>query len=157
MLTVICIAILASLIIGKIVKARRAKTETASMTIETPEPQQQTKPQSQTSESVVKRPRLLSKVGRVVARPFLQFYYAITAETTSNFCRAQIFAGLIYVLSPIDFLPEALLSFLGILDDGLAVVFVYKTISDKITPEVNARVDAKLNRWFPKPTKLITQ
>lgn len=37
---------------------------------------------------------------------------------------------------------------MGILDDGVAMLFVYKKIKDKITPEINAKVEETLYEWF---------
>ena len=47
-----------------------------------------------------------------------------------------------------DFIPSVIYKFLGILDDGVAMLFVYKKIKDKITPEINAKVEDTLNEWF---------
>ena len=38
--------------------------------------------------------------------------------------------------------------FLGILDDGVPILYVYKKIKDKITLEINAKVEDTLNKWF---------
>lgn len=38
--------------------------------------------------------------------------------------------------------------FLGVLDDGMAMLFVYKMIKNKITPEINAKVERTLDEWF---------
>ena len=37
---------------------------------------------------------------------------------------------------------------LGLLDEGLAVLYVVKKVQNKITPEINAKVDETLNAWF---------
>ena len=47
-----------------------------------------------------------------------------------------------------DAIPSAAYRFLGVLDDGVAMAYVYKRIRDKITPEIDAKVDATLNDWF---------
>lgn len=47
-----------------------------------------------------------------------------------------------------DLLPRAIYKFLGVLDDGVAMLYVYKKIKDKITPEINAKVENTLNDWF---------
>lgn len=88
------------------------------------------------------------KAGRVAARPLLQFYYVMADEKTSTLDKALIYAAIIYTISPADLLPRSVYSFLGILDDGVAMVYVYKKIKDKITPEIDAQVEAKLNEWF---------
>ena len=88
------------------------------------------------------------KVGRVAARPMLQFYYVMDDENTSTLDRVLIYAAIIYTIVPADFLPRSIFKFLGVLDDGVAVLYVYKKIKDKITPAINAKVEDKLNEWF---------
>lgn len=88
------------------------------------------------------------RAGRVTARPLLQFYYVMADENTSTTDRVLIYAAIIYTIVPVDFLPRAIYRFLGVLDDGVAILYVYKKIKDKITPEINAKVDATLNEWF---------
>ncbi len=34
------------------------------------------------------------------------------------------------------------------MDDGLAILYVYKKIRGKITTEINAKVEDTLNDWF---------
>ena len=88
------------------------------------------------------------RAGRVTARPLLQFYYVMADENTSTTDRVLIYAAIIYTIVPVDFLPRAIYRFLGVLDDGVAMLYVYKKIKDKITPEINAKVEATLNEWF---------
>lgn len=88
------------------------------------------------------------KAGRTGARPLLQFYYVLNDDGTTTLDRVLIYAALIYIISPVNFLPSAIYGFLGILDEGGAALLVYKKIKDKITPEINAQVNAKLNEWF---------
>ena len=88
------------------------------------------------------------KVGRVAARPMLQFYYVMDDENTSTLDRVLIYAAIIYTIVPTDFLLRSIFKFLGVLDDGVAVLYVYKKIKDKITPAINAKVEDKLNEWF---------
>ena len=88
------------------------------------------------------------KAGRVTTRPLLQFYYVMDDDNTSTLDRVLIYAAIIYTIIPMDFLPRAVFKFLGVLDDGVAMLYVYKKIKDKITPEINARVEDTLNEWF---------
>lgn len=88
------------------------------------------------------------KAGRVAAKPLLQFYYVMADEKTSTLDKALIYAAIIYTISPADLLPRSVYSVLGILDDGVAMVYVYKKIKDKITPEIELQVQEKLNEWF---------
>lgn len=88
------------------------------------------------------------KAGRIAARPILQFYYVLEDGNTSTLDRALIYAAVIYTVLPVDFFPRAVYGFLGILDDGLAVGYVYRKVKDKITPEVNLKVEETLDNWF---------
>ena len=88
------------------------------------------------------------KAGRAATRPMLQFYYVMDDENTSTLDRVLIYAAIIYTILPMDFLPRSIYKFLGVLDDGVAMLFVYKKIKDRITPEINAKVEDTLNEWF---------
>ena len=95
------------------------------------------------------------KAGRVATRPLLQFYYVMDDDNTSTLDRVLIYAAIIYTILPMDFIPSVIYKFLGILDDGVAMLFVYKKIKDKITPEINAKVEETLNEWFGVEYELI--
>ena len=95
------------------------------------------------------------KAGRVAARPLLQFYYVMDDENTSTLDRVLIYAAIIYTIVPMDFLPRVIYKFIGVLDDGVAMLYVYKKIKDKITPEINAKVEDTLNEWFGVEYELI--
>ena len=88
------------------------------------------------------------KAGRVATRPLLQFYYVMDDENTSTLDRVLIYAAIVYTILPLDLIPSVIYKFLGILDDGVAMLFVYKKIKNKITPEINAKVEETLNEWF---------
>lgn len=88
------------------------------------------------------------KAGRVAARPLLQFYYVMDDDNTPTLDRVLIYAAIIYTILPMDLIPRAIYKFLGVLDDGVAMLYVYKKIKDKITPEINKKVDETLNEWF---------
>ena len=95
------------------------------------------------------------KAGRVATRPLLQFYYVMDDENTSTLDRVLIYAAIIYTIIPMDFLPRSVFKFLGVLDDGVAMLYVYKKIKDKITPEINAKVEDTLNEWFGVEYELV--
>ena len=95
------------------------------------------------------------KAGRVATRPLLQFYYVMADEQTSTLDRVLIYAAIVYTVLPIDLIPSVVYKFLGILDDGVAMLYVYKKIKDKITPEINAKVEDTLNEWFGVEYELV--
>ena len=88
------------------------------------------------------------KTGRVATRPLLQFYYVMDGDNTSTLDRVLIYAAIIYTILPMDLIPSVVYKFLGVLDDGVAMLYVYKKIKNKITPEINAKVEDTLNEWF---------
>ena len=93
--------------------------------------------------------------GRVATRPLLQFYYVMADEQTSTLDRVLIYAAIVYTVLPIDLIPSVVYKFLGILDDGVAMLYVYKKIKDKISPEINAKVEDMLNEWFGVEYELV--
>ena len=95
------------------------------------------------------------KAGRVATRPLLQFYYVMDDDNTSTLDRVLIYAAIFYTILPMDLIPSVIYKFLGILDDGVAMLFAYKKIKDKITPEINAKVEDTLNEWFGVEYELI--
>ena len=88
------------------------------------------------------------KAGWVATRPLLQFYYVMDDDSTSVLDRVLIYGAIIYTILPIDILPRTVYKFFGVLDDGVAILYVYKKIKDKITPEINFKVEETLNAWF---------
>lgn len=135
MMTTICLLILAYYILGKDTSALRQRLRNVDW-------------HSKISGLVDKvRPWAL-KAGRVAARPILQFYYVLQDEKTSNLDRILIYAAIAYTILPMDFIPRSVFKVLGVLDDGVAVMYVYKKVKKNITPEINARVDRTLDEWF---------
>lgn len=88
------------------------------------------------------------KAGRTATRPLLQFYYVMDDDKTSTLDRVLIYAAIIYTLVPTDLIPRTVYRILGVMDDGIAMLYVYKKIKNKITPEINSKVEETLNDWF---------
>jgi uncharacterized membrane protein YkvA (DUF1232 family) len=95
------------------------------------------------------------KAGRITAWSLLQFYYVMEDEKTSTLDRVLIYAAIIYTVLPMDLIPSVIYKFLGILDDGVAMLYVYKKIKDKITPAINLKVEETLNEWFGSEYEII--
>ena len=95
------------------------------------------------------------RAGRAATRPLLQFYYVMDDDKTSTLDRVLIYAAIIYTIIPMDFLPRSVFKFLGVLDDGVAMLYVYKKIKNRITPEINSKVEDTLNEWFGVEYELI--
>ncbi|OKZ12019.1 MAG: hypothetical protein BHV77_19395 [Bacteroides sp. 43_108] len=135
MLTVVCIMILAYCIMGKDIRSLLERVKDVDWREKAEALRDKLKPYS-------------LKVGRIAAKPLLQFYYVMTDEQTSTLDRALIYAAIFYTISPISLIPSAVYKLLGVLDEGAAVIYVYRKIKDKITPEIDARVNRTLDDWF---------
>ncbi len=95
------------------------------------------------------------KAGRAATRPLLQFYYVMDDDNTSTLDRVLIYAAIIYTIVPMDLIPRSVYKLLGVLDDGAAMLYVYKKIKDKITPEIMMKVEETLNEWFGAEYKIL--
>lgn len=144
MFTTICITILAYMIMGKDIKKLLAQVKDIDW-------------RDKINEIYIKLQPYALKVGRVAARPLLQFYYVMKDEKTSTLDRVLIYAAIIYTISPVSLIPSAVFKLIGVLDEGAAVVYVFKKIRNKITPEINAQVDATLDEWFGTPYEMVKE
>lgn len=97
------------------------------------------------------------KAGRATTRPLLQFYYVMDDDSTSTLDRVLIYAAIIYTIVPMDIVPRVVYKSLGILDDGIAILYVYKKIKDRITPEIKAKVEETLDEWFGVEYEMIEE
>ncbi len=144
MLTIICITILAYLIMGKDISPLMEKVKDIDWS-------------GKINDIFDKiRPYAL-KAGRVATRPLLQFYYVMNDEKTSSLDRVLIYAAIIYTILPVNLLPSAVYKLLGVLDEGAAMLFVYKKIKDKITPDINSKVEDTLNEWIGVEYEVIVE
>ena len=141
-MTVICIMILAYLIMGKDISGLLEKVKNIDW-------------RGKINALMDKLRPWALKAGRVATRPLLQFYYVMGDDNTSTLDRVLIYAAIIYTIIPMDFLPRSVFKFLGVLDDGVAMLYVYKKIKNKITPEINAKVEDTLNEWFGVEYELV--
>lgn len=135
MLTVICITLLAYCILGKDIRSLMERIKEVDW-------------KGKSGELFDKLRPYALKAGRVAAKPMLQFYYVMTDENTPTLDKALVYAAIIYTISPVSLIPSAVYKLLGVLDEGAAVLYVYKKIKDRITPEINAKVNDTLNEWF---------
>ena len=135
MLTVICITLLAYCIMGKDIRSLLERIKEVDW-------------KGKSKELFDKLRPYALKAGRVAARPMLQFYYVMTYENTPTLDKALVYAAIIYTISPVSLIPSAVYKLLGVLDEGAAVLYVYKKVKARITPEINAKVDGTLNEWF---------
>ena len=144
MTTILCITILAYCILGKDIKALMEKVGDVDWKRKADEVMAWLKPYA-------------VKVGRVAAKPMLQFYYVMTDEDTSTLDRILVYAAILYTISPVSLVPSAVYKVLGILDVGAAMMFVYKKVKERITPDIDNKVEQTLNEWFGTEYELIIE
>lgn len=135
MLTIICIMILAYWIMGKNIDSLLERVKNVDW-------------RAKINTLMDKLRPYALKAGRTATRPLLQFYYVMADEKTTTLDRALIYAAIIYTVSPVSLIPSVVYKLLGILDEGVAILYVYNKIKGKITPEINAKVEDTLNEWF---------
>ena len=134
-ITIICITILAYFIGGKNTDKQVDKLKDVDW-------------KSKSSEIFGKIGSYAKKAGRVATKPLLQLYYVLTMGETTTLEKALIVGAILYTILPFSLIPYKAHKILGLLDEGLAVLYVVKKVQHKITPEINAKVDETLNQWF---------
>ena len=134
-ITIICITILAYAISGKDINGLLDKLKNVDW-------------KKKSSNMLGKIGTYAKKAGRVATKPLLQLYYVLTMGETTTLEKALIVGAILYTILPFSLIPYKAHKILGLLDEGLAVVYVVKKVQNKITPEINAKVDETLNQWF---------
>ena len=144
MTTILCITILAYCILGKDIKALLEKIGDVDWKRKADEVMEWLRPYA-------------IKVGRVAAKPLLQFYYVMTDEKTSTLDRILVYAAILYTISPVSLIPSAVFKVLGVLDEGAAMLYVYKKVKGYITPDIDYKVEQILNEWFEAEYELVEE
>ena len=67
---------------------------------------------------------------------------------TTTLEKALIVGAILYTIMPFSLISFKAHKILGMLDEGLAVLYVIKKVQHKITPEIDAKVEETLNAWF---------
>lgn len=98
------------------------------------------------------------KAGRVTTRPVLLLFFVMKSKDTPKADKLLVFSALSYLVFPIDILDAKRLPIIGWFDEVASISVAYQKLCKHITPEIEAKVDAILDRWFPEytPYELIT-
>ena len=78
-------------------------------------------------------------------------------EKTSTLDRILVYAAILYTVSPVSLIPSAVFKVLGVLDEGAAVLYVYKKVKERITPDIDMKVEDTLNDWFGVEYEIIVE
>lgn len=94
------------------------------------------------------------KAGRSATRPVLMMWYIMRSKETSRADKMAICASLAYLVLPIDFLSARRLPIIGWFDEIASMAVLVKKMSKYVTPELEFRVEAQLDKWFPESLEL---
>ena len=91
-----------------------------------------------------------TKAGREATRVVLELYYVVKSPHTPALDKTLIIAALGYQLLPDDrkLISRDKYGWLGLLDNGAALALAYNRVKTRVTPQIEAQVDAILNQWF---------
>ena len=95
------------------------------------------------------------KVGRISARPLLLLYFIMVSKDTPKSDKLMILSTISYVILPIDLISAKRLPIIGWIDEAFSLSVVYQKVSKNITPEIERKTDALLDKWFPEYTNYI--
>lgn len=95
------------------------------------------------------------KVGRLSARPVLLLFYVMESKDTPRKDKILILSTLSYLVLPVDILDARRLPVVGWLDEMASLSVTYQKVRENITPEIEAKVDGILDKWFPAYTGYI--
>lgn len=95
------------------------------------------------------------KVGRISARPLLMLYFIMVRKDTPRSDKLMILSTLSYLVFPIDLISAKRLPVIGWIDEAFSLSVAYQKVSKNITPEIERKTDALLDKWFPEYTNYI--
>lgn len=103
----------------------------------------------------VKLQEYATKVGRISARPLLLLYFIMVSKDTPKSDKLMILSTISYLILPVDLISAKRLPIIGWIDEAFSLSVVYQKVSKNITPEIERKTDALLDKWFPEYTSYI--
>ena len=96
-----------------------------------------------------------TKVGRISARPLLLLYFIMVSKDTPKSDKLMILSTISYLVFPVDLISAKRLPIIGWIDEAFSLSVAYQKTSKNITPEIERKTDALLDKWFPEYTNYI--
>ena len=96
-----------------------------------------------------------TKVGRISARPLLLLYFIMVSKDTPKSDKLMILSTISYLMFPVDLISAKRLPIIGWIDEAFSLSVAYQKMSKNITPEIERKTDALLDKWFPEYTNYI--
>lgn len=81
-------------------------------------------------------------------RIVLELYYVLKSPDTPGLDKTIIVAALAYQLLPEDLMSTENFGILGLIDNGATLALAYNRVKSRVTPQIDAQVNAILNQWF---------
>ena len=95
------------------------------------------------------------KVGLISARPLLLLYFIMVSKDTPKSDKLIILSTISYFVFPIDLISAKRIPIIGCIDEVLSLSVAYQKMSKNITPEIERKTDALLDKWFPEYSNYI--
>ena len=96
-----------------------------------------------------------TKVGRISARPLLLLYFIRVSKDTPKSDKLMILSTISYLVFPVDLISAKRLPIIGWIDEAFSLSVAYQKVSKNITPEIERKTDALLDKWFPEYTNYV--
>ena len=96
-----------------------------------------------------------TKVGRISARPLLLLYFIMVSKDTPKSDKLMILSTISYLVFPVDLISAKRLPIIGWIDEAFSLSVAYQKMSKNITPEIERKTDALLDKWFHENTNYI--
>lgn len=90
------------------------------------------------------------KVGRISARPILLLYFIMVSKDTPKSDKLMILSTISYLVFPIDLISAKRLPIIGWIDEAFSLSVAYQKVSKNISPEIERKTDALLDKWFSR-------
>ncbi len=91
--------------------------------------------------------KVARKAGIKVVYAALVLYYLARDGQMPMAEKLKIYGALGYFILPIDLIPDSIIA-LGFTDDFAALAYALYSASKYVTPDIEARAEAKLREWF---------
>lgn len=88
------------------------------------------------------------KAGKVTTRPVLLLFFVLMSKETPWKDKIMILSTLSYLVLPIDIIDAKRLPVIGWSDEIASLSVAYQKVCKHITPEMEKKVDAILDKWY---------
>ena len=90
------------------------------------------------------------KAGRAATRSVLIMWYVMLSKETPRKDKWTIFGSLAYLILPVDLLDAKRIPIIGWLDEVASLAILVQKISKYITPDMENKANAQLDKLFPE-------